>query len=104
MEVLNDDLTEYDSTNAQPQLRIIYSWMWSTFAALDLGSKGVINLSDDGASISKGLCDGGLKHLWTIMVELCGSADTITPEKFVSIFLAWMGIDEAFEARVRAGV
>jgi hypothetical protein len=103
-ETLNEDLTEYSSETAKAELKIVYNWMWSTLIALDLGAKGIISIAEDGPIISKGLSNGGLKHLWTMLLELCGTDDSVTPGKFIPVFWSWMGIDEAFEARVRAGM
>jgi hypothetical protein len=101
---LNEALTEYTSQNVKPQLKILYGWAQSVFSALDLGGKGMISITEDGPTILQGLHAGGMKHLYHILLEMSAGNDFISLEKFTPIFFSWMGVDDAFEARVRVGM
>lgn len=103
-ESLDDSLTEYNSKNVKPQLTIIFHWVQITFSVLDFGGKGMISIPDDGPSILQGLHAGGMKHLYSTLLEMSGGEDLISLQKFTPIFLAWMGVDDALEVRVRAGM
>lgn len=85
------------------QLAKMYGWAAEAFAALDLDKSNTIHLHQHAPIISRALCEGGLRHLWTILEETSGADDALTHTKFLFVFFAWMGIDDALEARLRSG-
>lgn len=87
------------------RLAIIFSWIEELFAALDLESRSVIDLSRSGASIYKILSDMNLAQLWETMSKAVDHDSTLTDDQFMTVALSWMGIDETFEmAHQRTGV
>jgi len=98
----NDDT--HDLSVILQRLTIIYSWAGHIFSALDLESKGLVDLNRSGPALFSIFSELKISHLWDLLQKLVNGEATMSPQRFVAVFFLWMGIDEQFELSCQQGV
>jgi hypothetical protein len=99
LSAINDDGVIENPTGIMDNIVTVFEWARTTFDALDLQGRDVIDLAESGAVIFKALTGMGLSRLWTsLSAEMEGGTDVMRDD-FTKIFLEWMGIDQSFEAQ-----
>lgn len=92
-----------DMTALMQQLAVIYTWANETFSALDLQSRGTVDLAQTGPQLFRLFSEMKIPHLWDSMAKALNGEVTVTLESFHAVFFLWMGIDEQFEMSCQRG-
>lgn len=85
-------------TEIMMQLQKLYMWMSETFSALDLQNINAISIATDGHIIRQAFVCGDLEQLWHALVSEADAAQEINPDRFMKVFVKWMGIEDTWAA------
>lgn len=85
-------------TEIMMQLQKLYMWMSETFSALDLQNINAISIATDGHIIRQAFVRGDLEQLWHALVSEADAAQEINPDRFMKVFVKWMGIEDTWAA------